>query len=100
MTAILQFSIAAFRPDRRDASCQHTFQRHRALGSRADGSAGRKARLDRAFRRALASLTRRAAALADARKRKQQPSDFLGYLNRAGSQSLVELETAYRRNLH
>jgi hypothetical protein len=42
-----------------------------ALESRADGSAGRKARLDRAFRRARESLTRRAAALADARKRKQ-----------------------------
>jgi hypothetical protein len=45
-------------------------------------------------------LTQGAAALANARKRKQQPSDFHGYLNRAGSQSRVELETAYRRNLH
>jgi hypothetical protein len=69
-----------------------------ALVSRADRSTGRKARLHKAFRRARASLTRRAAGLADARKGKQQLSDFHGYLNRAGSQSLVELETAYRRN--
>jgi hypothetical protein len=71
-----------------------------ALVSRADRSTGRKARLHKAFRRALANFTRRAVTLADARKGRQQPSDFHGYLNRAGSQSLVELETAYRRNLH
>jgi hypothetical protein len=76
-----------------------TWQRH-PLVSRADRSTDRKARLDRAFRRAPASFTRRAAARPDARKSKQQPSDFHGYLNRAGSQSPVWLETAYRRNLH
>ena len=71
-----------------------------ALVSRADRSTGRKVRLLKAFRRARANFTRRAVALADARNGKQQPSDFHGYLNRAGSQSLVGLETAYRRDLH
>jgi len=70
------------------------------LVSRADRLTGRKARLDKAFRRAPASFTRRAAAHADARKGKQQLSDFHGYLNRAGSQNPLGLETAYRRDLH